>query len=51
MIVRGISWLMSLGGPPLIGIDQIDGLVTQGNIAAAAGKAGVMPPAPGPGRT
>lgn len=33
-IVAGISWLMSLGGPTMIAIDQIDAIVTAGNIIA-----------------
>ena len=33
-LVRGICWLMSLGGPVMIAIDQIDAIVTAGNIVA-----------------
>src|SRR6266566_2253701 len=33
-LVRGISWLMSLGGPTLIAIDQIDSIVAASNLAA-----------------
>ena len=33
-LVAGISWLMSLGGPVMIAIDQIDAIVTAGNILA-----------------
>ena len=32
MIARGISWLMSLSGPTMIAIDQMDSIVTAGNI-------------------
>ena len=40
-IVAGVSWLMSLGGPVMIAVDQIDAIVTAGNIVAevGAGKA------------
>jgi hypothetical protein len=30
-LVRGISWLMSIGGPTLIAIDQIDSIVAAGH--------------------
>lgn len=33
MVARGISWLMSLSGPTMIAIDQIDSIVAAGNIA------------------
>ena len=33
-LVRGICWLMSLGGPVMIAIDQIDAIVTAGNVVA-----------------
>ena len=33
MIVRGISWLMSLGGPTMIAVDQVDSIISMGNIA------------------
>lgn len=33
-LVSGICWLMSLGGPVMIAIDQIDAIVTAGNILA-----------------
>ncbi len=33
-LVRGICWLMSLSGPVMIAIDQIDSIVTAGNILA-----------------
>jgi Helicase HerA, central domain len=33
-LVRGISWLMSIGGPTLIAIDQIDSIVAASNLAA-----------------
>lgn len=33
-LVRGISWLMSLGGPTMIAIDQIDSIVAVSNLAA-----------------
>jgi len=33
-LVRGISWLMSLGGPTLIAIDQIDSIVAASNLAS-----------------
>jgi hypothetical protein len=33
-LVRGISWLMSLGGPTLIAIDQIDSIVAASNLLA-----------------
>ena len=40
-VVAGVCWLMSLGGPVMIAVDQIDAIVTAGNIVAdkAAGKA------------
>jgi len=31
-LVRGMSWLMSLAGPTLIGIDQIDAIVSEANL-------------------
>lgn len=31
-LVRGVSWLMSLAGPTMIAIDQINSIVTAGNI-------------------
>src|SRR5262245_3710463 len=31
-IVRGLSWLMSLTGPTLIAIDQIDAIVSESNV-------------------
>ena len=36
-IVKGVCWLMSLGGPVMIAVDQIDGIVTAGNIVAERG--------------
>lgn len=33
-LVKGICWLMSLSGPVMIAIDQIDSIVTAGNILA-----------------
>jgi hypothetical protein len=33
-LVRGISWLMSIGGPTLIAIDQIDSIVVASNLTA-----------------
>jgi hypothetical protein len=35
-LVRGISWLMSIGGPTLIAIDQIDSIVAASNLTADA---------------
>ena len=32
-VVQGISWLMSLGGATMIAVDQVDSLITMGNIA------------------
>ena len=32
-IVRGISWIMSLAGPTVIGLDQIDGVVNPSSIS------------------
>jgi hypothetical protein len=31
-LVRGMSWLMSLAGPTLIGVDQIDAIVSEANL-------------------
>src|SRR5712671_143462 len=39
-LVRGISWLMSLGGPTLIAIDQIDSIVAVSNLAADSASDG-----------
>ena len=33
-IVRGLNWLMSLSGPTLIAVDQIDSVVSEANAAA-----------------
>ncbi|MCW2318423.1 hypothetical protein M2322_003992 [Rhodoblastus acidophilus] len=33
-VVKGICWLMSLSGPVMVAIDQIDSIVTAGNILA-----------------
>ena len=33
-IVRGISWLLSLAGPTLIAVDQIDAIISEANIRA-----------------
>jgi hypothetical protein len=33
-LVRGISWLMSLGGPIMIALDQIDSIVAASNLLA-----------------
>jgi hypothetical protein len=33
-LVRGMSWIMSLAGPTLIGVDQIDGVVNPSIVAA-----------------
>ena len=33
-VVAGVCWLMSLGGPVMIALDQIDAIVTAGNIVA-----------------
>ena len=35
-IVKGISWLLSLAGPTLIAIDQIDAIVSENNIRSQA---------------
>jgi hypothetical protein len=35
-IVRGLSWLMGLGGPTLIAVDQIDAIVSASNLRSGA---------------
>lgn len=32
-LVRGMSWLMSIAGPSLIAVDQVDGVINSGNVA------------------
>ena len=39
-VVQGISWLMGLGGPTMIAVDQIDSIISMGNIADGAGAGG-----------
>jgi Helicase HerA, central domain len=39
-IVRGLSWVMSLTGPTLIAVDQIDSIVTAANIRNRATNGG-----------
>jgi hypothetical protein len=36
-LVRGMSWIMSLAGPTLIGVDQIDGVVNPSIVATHVG--------------
>ncbi|MFG1421536.1 helicase HerA-like domain-containing protein [Roseixanthobacter liquoris] len=36
LVVKGLSWLMSLVGPTLIGVDQIDAIVSAANARARA---------------
>lgn len=38
-IVRGLSWLMSLAGPAMIAVDQIDAIVTAAKSKARAARA------------
>lgn len=42
-VVQGLSWLMSLVGPTLIAIDQIDAIVTASNSAARGMNGGASP--------
>src|SRR5262249_16829375 len=35
-IVRGLSWMMSLGGPTLIAIDQIDAIISESKVRTRA---------------
>ena len=35
-VVRGLSWLLGVAGPTLIGVDQIDAIVTESNIRLKA---------------
>ncbi len=37
-LVRGLSWIMSLAGPTLVAVDQIDGLVSPSSLAAGRGN-------------
>ncbi|MFH3478258.1 ATP-binding protein [Xanthobacter variabilis] len=39
-VVKGLSWLMSLVGPTLIAVDQIDAIVSAANIETAAVSGG-----------
>ncbi len=36
-LVRGMSWVMSLAGPTMVGVDQIDGIVTASAINSTLG--------------
>lgn len=36
-LVRGMSWLMSLAGPTLIAIDQIDAIISEANLRRSEG--------------
>lgn len=37
-LVRGMSWLMSLAGPTLIAVDQVDGVISAGGVAVQTDK-------------
>ena len=40
-IVRGVSWLMSLAGPAVVALDQLDPIVAQMQIASGRASAGL----------
>ena len=42
-IVAGLSWLMSLSGPTLLALDQLDAIVSEHNAAAAQNPEGLRP--------
>ncbi|WP_158808954.1 ATP-binding protein [Beijerinckia sp. L45] len=41
-LVRGMSWVMSLAGPTLIAVDQIDGVVNSGSVTIQQDSFGEM---------
>jgi hypothetical protein len=37
-LVQGMSWIMSIAGPTLVAVDQIDGVINSGNVSIGRGE-------------